>query len=440
MPKKKTRRPSGRRPAGSSRGGSTGEAARRTQPALSPFDELRQAQQAATRTTPGDTRDEPSLGRTPSRSPQAPVDASVLSVTEVTWDAVKDREPQALGMTYRFDAPEEGPVRAVTVRFRGERVGLVGRPGPGDTFDIEHRLPRVQPRSGRIALTARVLDVQPGAWRVRADARPERPALGGTQDAPGSGMALPAAVASGASGFAPVVRVKAPGVLLGAWPGFVSLGVVVGLIVQAFLVSRLHLAVGTTLLITLVACLLGVFGGKVYFLVLHRDRQLQGLWMVGMAIQGFVLTTIATAVAGALAFHIPVGPLLDATAPGLLIGMTLGRFGCFFGGCCAGRPTGSRWGVWSSDRELGVRRVPTQLLESAMAFAIALSGLLLVLAGPPSPSGVVFVGSIAAYTLGRQLLFPLRDLPRSTSRGRVVVLLVCLLALVADIAAAVFVR
>ena len=32
--------------------------------------------------------------------------------------------------------------------------------------------------------------------------------------------------------------------------------------------------------------------------------------------------------------------VMDAIVPAMLLAMTVGRFGCFFGGCCAGRPTG----------------------------------------------------------------------------------------------------
>lgn len=99
--------------------------------------------------------------------------------------------------------------------------------------------------------------------------------------------------------------------------------------------------------------------------------------------------------------------------------MALARPGCWLGDCCAGRPTASKWGLWSSDRRLGVRRVPVQLLESALAASIASTSLLLVLVVDQRPYGVVLVLSASLYTLGRQLLFPLRAEARRTSRGRV---------------------
>ena len=137
---------------------------------------------------------------------------------------------------------------------------------------------------------------------------------------------------------------------------------------------------------------------------------------------------------GTLLVGVPAGRVLDITTPGLLFGMTIGRVGCFFGGCCAGRPTASRWGLWSSDRRLGVRRIPTQLLESALAFSVGLAAGLTVWDTPPDPEGAVFVGTMAAYTLGRQLLFPLRDLPRHTAHGRTITAVLAGLVLVVAVA------
>lgn len=133
-----------------------------------------------------------------------------------------------------------------------------------------------------------------------------------------------------------------------------------------------------------------------------------------MSIQGFVLAAVFTLVGGALATGVPVGAALDVTTPGLLLGMMVGRPGCFFGGCCAGRP--------SSDRVVGVRRVPVQLMESAVAGVLAAGSAAVLLALAHPADGVVFLMGVGAYTFARQLLFPLRAIPRSTSYGRAVVM------------------
>lgn len=153
-----------------------------------------------------------------------------------------------------------------------------------------------------------------------------------------------------------------------------------------------------------------------------------------MCIQGFVLAAIAGLVAGSYLTGVDVGAALDVSVAGLMLGMVIGRFGCFFGGCCAGRITASRRGLWSSDRRLGARRIPTQLLEAGLAAAIGAAALIAVWAGQPHPAGTVFVAAVAAYTLGRQLLFPLRDVPRQTVHGRTITLILAAVVLVAALA------
>lgn len=153
-----------------------------------------------------------------------------------------------------------------------------------------------------------------------------------------------------------------------------------------------------------------------------------------MSVQGFVIVAVATVLAGSILLDLPWGAALDATAPGLLLGMAVGRFGCLLGGCCAGQPASSRWGVWSSDRRLGVRRVPVQLLESALAGVVAALALLAVLQLGTGESGLDFVASLAVYVAGRQLLFPLRGIPRVTAHGRTITLVFASLVAVGSVA------
>jgi phosphatidylglycerol:prolipoprotein diacylglycerol transferase len=220
----------------------------------------------------------------------------------------------------------------------------------------------------------------------------------------------------------------------------VTAGVVIALTVQWRLAARAHLPTTATLSVSLIASVVGLLGAKIYYLAEHgldRPVKPRALLTAGMCIQGFVVAAIATASMGMRVAGVAIGTFVDVTAPGLLFGMSIGRLGCFFGGCCAGRPTASRWGLWSSDRCVGTRRIPTQLFESALALVLGVAALFAVLSGAVRPAGVVFVGAIAAYTLGRQLLFPLRDLPRKTSHGRVLTMAVAAAVVLVDIAVAV---
>jgi len=132
------------------------------------------------------------------------------------------------------------------------------------------------------------------------------------------------------------------------------------------------------------------------------------------------------------ALHISIGVFLDVTAPGLLVAMAVGRVGCFFAGCCGGPPTVSRWGVWSSDQRVGARRLPTQLLELALAGILGLVALVAVLRHG-SAGGAFFVAGLAAYILGRQGLLRLRAEARKTRLGWLVTAALAALVLVAAV-------
>ena len=339
---------------------------------------------------------------------------SGLQITKFSCQPVDDLEPHALGVTYWFDPPaEDGPI-LVRVRLHGRRIGVKGKPGRRDVFEKVETIEEVPARSGPVAVTSRVSDLAPGEWHVTvtAEAQPS-----GNRPSAGSPLRLASGSTSGHTVYAPVVRVSAPGARIGVWPALVGVGVVCALVVQFLIGRRYELPSVRVLVASLVASLVGLVGAKVYYLVEHRRRR-PPLLTAGMCIQGFVLAATAALIAGAALTGVSVGRLLDVTTPGLLLGMAIGRVGCFFGGCCAGRPTGSRFGLWSSDRRLGLRRIPTQLMESAVALGVGLGTTAAVAIKVASPAGMVFAAGMAAYTLGRQLLFPLRDLPRNTAAGR----------------------
>jgi phosphatidylglycerol:prolipoprotein diacylglycerol transferase len=159
----------------------------------------------------------------------------------------------------------------------------------------------------------------------------------------------------------------------------------------------------------------------------------QGIPTQGLCIQGFIVTAVFVLIAGLALAGMPIGMFLDLSAPGLFFGMAIGRQGCFLHGCCVGQPTSSRWGIWASDGRIGARRAPTQQLESLGCLAIGLVALLLVLQSRRPAAGTVFVGSVAAYAVVRQVLFPYRAEPRKSSLGRGASMIAAGLVLIADV-------
>ena len=349
---------------------------------------------------------------------------------------------EILAVTYWFDLVPYPVPYPVTVRFSGRRIDVRGRLTPGDRFVQDETIEEVVPGSGPISLTARVRGINAGEWVVTAHILESAQSTRGTKEqgnatsaagplppatrfwrrwAPPAGSVEPVRTC-----LAPFARV--PGIFPGIWGAMVTLGMAVALALQALVISRDHLALGPWWVVSLVAIVLGVVGAKVWYIALHRREHSMNGW----CIQGFITGASLTAAVLLVVPGVPAGVFLDATAPGLLVAMAVGRIGCFFAGCCGGPPTASRWGVWSSDQRIGARRIPTQLLESALALSLGL-GVLVAVVGRGSAGGAFFVGGLAAYVLMRQGILHLRAEPRKTRLGGPVTAALAALVLIAAV-------
>ncbi|MHB8487592.1 MAG: prolipoprotein diacylglyceryl transferase [Candidatus Dormibacteria bacterium] len=353
--------------------------------------------------------------------------APATTVEQANGDAAglqDPAEPQGLTATLAFDSGHSARPYSGIVRFRGRRIGVAGPPSRGDTFVHEEPVGAVIPDSGPISVTARIYGINAGEWdvsgellappleagRPRVHMRAEtvreclRPAswswrkwrLSYVEQRPLKTRWAP---------FAPFDRM--PAVIVGSWMALVALGVLIGFLFQAWLLPRQHVAFGTVVPISLLAVVAGIVGGKAWYVALNLRTWRRAL-RDGFCIQGALVGATAVGIAAILWVRLPLGVVLDATTPGLLVGVAIGRLGCFFTGCCAGRPTASRFGVWSSDRRVGARRIPAQLFESLAALTIGLVALFVVLRSQLAVPGALFVAAMAAYTLCRQFVLRLR--------------------------------
>lgn len=349
------------------------------------------------------------------------------------------------GLTVTFWSPSGLPagVSRAVVRFHGRRCDVAGKPQAGDEFIRDEVLEGVPPGSGPFAVTTVARGVNPGTWAVTAELVPAR---GGAPSGRGRAMGKrhplePAAWSwrRWAVTSAPhrrfdtgmVAFARRPGIGIGVWPALVALGVLVALAVQATLADRVGLAAGAVLALSATGAAVGGVVAKVWYRVLERRTRRWNGW----CIQGFVLGLMGVIVVGAPIAGVSLGTLVDVTTPALFTGMAIGRIGCVFAGCCGGRPTCSRLGLWLSDRRVGIRRVPTQLLESALDVVIAITTLVIVLAGRPKPAGLLFVAAVSAYTLVRQYILKFRAEARHTSVGSRLAGVVAAVALVLSSAA-----
>jgi phosphatidylglycerol---prolipoprotein diacylglyceryl transferase len=347
-----------------------------------------------------------------------------------------------LTVTCWLDPGEHGDPFTAAVYFSGRRAEVTGKPRPGDTFSQEETVAGIMPGSGPVAVTAEVRGVSPGEWTVTARpvARPGSSQVGPYPPPGANGAGAlrvpwprrvpipPSPAATVRTAMLPLTKV--PGVIRFAYATLVSLGVLFGLGLETLLLTAHHYSAVRPILLSAGAVAGGVVGAKLWYIGVHRGGKFDG-W----CIQGFVAgAAVVAGVAAYVGAGVPAGVFLSATAPALLLGIGIGRPGCFWAGCCTGRPTASRWGIWSSDRRVGCRREPAQLIEAVAALVIGLAVLAVVLSAGLQRSGPVAVAGLAAYTLSRQFALGLRSEPRRYTRGRQVVAAVAVIVLIASLA------
>ncbi len=335
---------------------------------------------------------------------------------------------QILAVTYWFEPGTQVSPSPVTIRFSGHRVDVKGRLQAGDRFVQDETIEKVIPGSGPISVTARISGINSGEWMVTAQPQSQE-ATSSTRKSRKQKNATPIAQEMQSPHglwhkWAPIAGspdpvstcllpfARVPGILPGIWGVMVMIGIVVALTLQSLVIAQKHLTLHSVWTIGLVSIGVGIIGAKTWYIVSYRrERKING-W----CIQGFILGATLTTAILLVVLKVPAGTFLDATAPGLLVAIAVGRVGCFFAGCCGGRPTASRWGVWSSDQRVGMRRIPTQLLELTLALSLGLITLVVVLRHGPA-NGAIFVAGLAAYTLVRQGILYLRSEPRKTKWG-----------------------
>ncbi len=339
-----------------------------------------------------------------------------------------------LVVTHWFDPDELSTFSPVVVKFTGQRTHVDGTLTKLDQFVKEEVIENVSAGCGPVSITTRVPNVNPGEWSVTAHVQRTGTSVTEIASVAASNTHLHHANTHFWRRWAPSVEdvetiqtclipfARVPGVFSGFWGVMVIVGIIVALILQSFVMASIHLMVISPWIISLVAIIFGIAGSKCLYIILYRR-------MVGWCIQGFVIGASLSLILLLLLFRIPVGAFLDATVPALFIAMTIGRIGCFFGGCCGGPITSARWGVWSSDQRIGARRVPTQLMELLLAGIVGI-GVLALLLTHGTRGGALFVGSIASYTLVRQGILNLRAEPCKSKLGRNMTVIVSTLVLV----------
>jgi phosphatidylglycerol---prolipoprotein diacylglyceryl transferase len=165
------------------------------------------------------------------------------------------------------------------------------------------------------------------------------------------------------------------------------------------------------------AFIAGFVGGKLFYYLeqpmyyLNNPQLMLHNFGGGFVCYGSVLFIIAYAVFYSKKNKISSLGFLDVIAIACSIPIALGRVGCFFGGCCYGKPTTHFLGmVFPSTASVAVH--PTQLYEASMMLLIIAASLLMK--KYKTVAGQVFFVNIGLYAVGRFCLEFLRGDFRGT--------------------------
>jgi phosphatidylglycerol---prolipoprotein diacylglyceryl transferase len=150
-----------------------------------------------------------------------------------------------------------------------------------------------------------------------------------------------------------------------------------------------------------------------------NPSQIFSLVRSGGVFYGGLILAVAVAIWYIRRAGMPLWTTCDAFAPGIALGHVVGRFGCFFAGCCYGKPTTMPWGITftspfaaaNNGTPLNVPLHPTQLYEAG-AEALILAILLAMERRGKAPAGRTFWLYMLLYAISRFIIEFYRGDPR----------------------------
>lgn len=122
----------------------------------------------------------------------------------------------------------------------------------------------------------------------------------------------------------------------------------------------------------------GIIGGRMLYMLLEWQHNslfdIFALWNGGFAVLGSLICILGVAPWYLRKHAIPLLPFLDLIAIYAPLLQSISRLGCFFAGCCYGRPTHLPWAIIYTDQAsiapLGIKLHPSQLYSALLLLGI----------------------------------------------------------------------
>jgi len=218
-----------------------------------------------------------------------------------------------------------------------------------------------------------------------------------------------------------------------AYGFFIALGFIVGLVLATLKARKEGIPFGTIVDLFFYTVLSAFLGARILFVLINFDDYRQHLikifkiWEGGLVFYGGLILAVIVGLWYMRWHRLSIWKLADLISPLIALGLSFGRIGCFFAGCCYGKETSLPWGVTFTDpnslARLNVPLHPTQLYD-------AVNGLVLFfflnwMEKRKTFDGQIFWLFLLIYSITRFFIEILRGDPRgfllgdllSTSQG-----------------------
>ena len=202
------------------------------------------------------------------------------------------------------------------------------------------------------------------------------------------------------------------------WYGImIAIGLYVGIQVALREASRRGLDKDQLMNVALLAAVLGIVGGRLYYVVqnnpsfyLQHPAEIIAVWQGGMAFFGAMFGGALAVAISSWRWRIPFWSLLDVGALGMTIGQAIGRIGNIINGDIVGYKTNG-WGFeYTNPHTFATLNVPVQpasLYELLISLTLFL--LLWNLRTRIHPEGMLAMLYVVLYSVSQFFIFFLRD-------------------------------
>ena len=155
-----------------------------------------------------------------------------------------------------------------------------------------------------------------------------------------------------------------------------------------------------------------ILGGRLLYVIVEykyfvaNPIEVLKFWKGGLVYYGGLIAAVGVAWYCMQKFELPFWKTADVLAPSIAIGQAIGRWGCFFAGCCYGVRTDAPWAITFTNPDslapLNVPLHPTQIYLSLNALVIF--GVLMWMRNRKRFDGQVLLTYGMLYSIGRFII------------------------------------